>query len=359
MQIKKSSLDTIREYFESDRVSQSELKKYAKSLNEIKYEAEKENESRLLFAEDEQYNIIGSAVDTLLTGTREDFNTLYHVSSSGKPSDLIASILKQVLSLVREHEKELDALVFFRDEILTAVNAHEYQSRWKDETRVDKIIELGADYFEELKLSVNKTVLSAEDMQLVENIVRSFEATYPKLFREGILSDDYEIYHQLPLYWTEYTLSDVETKCKALLDIVIFKKSTNEAIIYDIKTTAGIAEDFQHSVSKYRYDIQAAWYAHAISMNYPVQPENIKFKFLVQSKLYVGKPVEFVATPEFIEKALNGVPERKTVEAAADGTLHGFTKRAIPGIKSLLNVRNYYMSTEFSHDYAGSSIELH
>lgn len=357
MPIVKSSLQDIKNYFEHPALNQSELKKYLVSLNEIMYNNEKEQEpSRLLFTEEEQYNIIGSAVDLLLTGTREEFETVYFISSCQKPSDLLISILKHTMSMIDEANKEMDALIFFKDELLAAANAHDYQRNWKDETRVNKIIELGAEYFEELKLSGNKTVIDIVDMQQIETIVESFKQAYPKLFGGVQVSNDFTIYHQYPIYWNWHG-SDIKTK--ALLDIMVHKASTNEFYIYDLKTTGGLANEFQNSVTRFRYDIQAAWYITAVAEKFGVPMENIKFKFLVQSKLFVGKPVEYIATKEFVQKAITGLPSRTTMEVSPDGTLFGIPKRAVLGIDTLLEIRQFYLDNNFSMDYANNKIELY
>lgn len=358
MSIIKSTLQDIKDYFEHPALNQSELKKYLVSLNEIMYNNEKEQEpSRLLFTEEEQYNIIGSAVDMLLTGTREEFNSVYFISSCNKPSDLLISILKQVTSLIRESDKDMDALVFFKEEILVAANAHDYQRNWKDETRVNKIIELGAEYFEELKLSANKTVIDVADMQQIETIVTSFIEAYPKLFGTTPVSDDYTIYHQYPIYWNWHRQESCPAK--ALLDLMVHKASTNEFFIYDLKTTGGLANEFSTSINRYRYDIQAAWYTTAVSEKFNVPMENVKFKFLVQSKLFVGKPVEYIATREFIIKAITGLPARTSTEVGPDGTLFGIPKKAVLGIDTLLDIRRFYLRNNFSVDYAANKIELY
>lgn len=340
MSIIKTPRTVVKDYYESDAISQSELKIYFNSYDKILYEKQQESSSRLLFNEESNYNIIGSAVDILLTGTQEDFENEFYISVNEKPSDLIISIVKQIYEKVSNSDKDFDSLVFFKDEILEAINDHNYQPKWKEETRINKIIDLGSEYFFELDNSKEKTVISAEDIVLVENIVDSFKKEYPKLFVET----DNEVYHQYPVYFMYNNY-----KCKALLDVIEFKND-GSIIIYDIKTTGDFVEDFPNAFRKFKYGVQSSWYTKAIETMFP--NKKVTFKFIVQSKKQLGIPKCFEVSSNIYNRAFIGYPKRYSIEYDANYCkMMQFYKPAILGIDDLLRIRNYYVSTNFEEDY--------
>ena len=78
-----ASRKQIEEYRQSDALGQSQLKKLLVSMDEfLKEDVDKQSPAM----------IIGSAVDTILTGNEEDFDNLFHVTSFSKPSDVVSSI---------------------------------------------------------------------------------------------------------------------------------------------------------------------------------------------------------------------------------------------------------------------------
>lgn len=88
----RTSKEQIDLYFEdTDYLSQSMIKKILKGVESLKDETEKD-----LYYEEKGHFIIGSAVDTLLTMSEEQFKKDYHVSLVDKPSGKTLSVLHLV-----------------------------------------------------------------------------------------------------------------------------------------------------------------------------------------------------------------------------------------------------------------------
>jgi len=81
------------------------------------------------------------------------------------------------------------------------------------------------------------------------------------------------VYYQLPIYWEEKVKQKeedepIDIKCKALLDMLVIVRDEEGRILsaqgIDLKTTSLDARFFPASLRKFRYDIQAMFYEHAI-----------------------------------------------------------------------------------------------
>lgn len=333
---------SIEEYYNNPRLSQSKLKLLLsgpKAFNEVK-EPE-------LFFEEKKHFIIGGAVDCLLTQGEEIFNKNYYVSTlNEKPSDTIKSIIQEVFSVVIE---PTEILSNHRDAILIACNNHNYQSNWKDDTRVNKICENYL-YWLELLNSRGKTILSQEEYILIDSIVQSFK-THPvseSLFNFDELNK--EIFYQFPIY---FEFEGVEMK--ALLDIVIIDHINKEVDIYDIKTIGDEVINFYKSYSRNRYDIQAITYREAmryyLSKNgmfkYKIKP----FKFIVESTINIGNPCIFEMSEEACIVAYEGLSRHFINTSDYTGVEPSYiTKAPYKGFKQLINDYKWYVKNGFSVD---------
>ena len=288
-----------------------------------------------IFKSDPVYYTIGGAVDMLLTGFEGDFDKTYHVSSLDvKPSDAVINIINTAIQGVEELTDSLEA---YGEEILQACLLYGYQPNWKDETKVRKIVEVARDYFEELKLSAGKKILSANDMQIVEAIVDGIKNKYVSYFDESSSQSNVDIYFQKPIYFNYRN-----TSCKALPDIIVKTTSPGGEItivVFDIKTTGGYISDFPNAAFTYRYDIQQAWYRIALrnssEFNNAYKYES---KFIVASKLYnQADNFEFVCSENYIDRATIGCSVRYPVEISpASEYQNSLSKKEFLGINQLM-----------------------
>lgn len=290
-----------QEYFEHPGLNQSALKDILSGPAAFK----KENENPLYYEEKDTL-VVGEGVDTLLTEGVDEFRDKFHVSTlSNIPSQMEMSITNYVF----DNNSSEGKLEMFPDLIITACEAHEWQSKWKEETKVKKIVEKCSDYYDELIASKGKQVLNVIQKQTVEDVANSLrfhQHTKDYFDIDEAVKDnpDIEVVYQGAIFF-EYK----GVACKALLDKYIVNHGTEtltfgkielpgQSILpLDIKTTAGYANMFPAVAKSLRYDIQAAWYTLALSKKYP-HYRILPFKFIVESTKFVGVPRVYTVTNE-------------------------------------------------------------
>lgn len=301
-----SNRKETQDYYNNLALSQSELKLLLDDPKKFKEFKDKQAKGIQENSEDVKHFLLGSAVDCMLTST--DFLEEFHVSSlENKPSDNVRNIINSVFSMAIQKGNDRE-FTNFKSEILEACNNFEYYPNWKDETRVNKILE-NYQYWNDLVLSEGKKVLSAEEYLTVRNIVASIKnhKFTREYFRKA--GSELEIVYQLPIFFNHKILD-----CKALLDMVVFNHSDKTIQPIDIKTTSGRTVHFPTSFRKYRYDIQAAWYTLALEYyknnnifysNYTILP----FKFIVESTTDIGRPLVFTCSKEALYTGRYGIEE--------------------------------------------------
>jgi len=321
-----ASPEEVQEYYDMDKMSQSKMKLLLKGMDN--FLSNRDTSEEELYYSEVPHFIIGKGVDTKLTAQSHIYENDYYISQiEVKPSEVEMSILNMVFDdvtdsypphVVEEEGFEFEALSQYRGSILSACDEHGWQSRWKDETRINKIIEVGTAYFEDLKRAYGKTVLSQEQDLLISDIAMSLESnlrTSAYFNRELYMHNNIlDMYYQLPIYF-EY----MGIECKALLDMLIVEKNENGKIIkvipVDLKTMSGNTINFMTSVKARRYDIQAGWYTLAVAFwlqqqgytSNDVQIDN--FRFVVESTTQPGSPLVYECDYELLDIGKNGRPE--------------------------------------------------
>lgn len=321
------SEEQVKQYREADALNQSTLKELDAGLEGFLAYLEKKKKEAL--EPEKEHFLIGGAVDTILTGEDGEFERIYHVSNAAKPTE---SILNVVNRLFERHggERPLSEMT---EEILTVCDEESYQTKWKPDTRVNKIILLGEMYYVDLAASNGKKVLSKEQGELVKTIVdnlRHNPRTADYFNREFFASQStVDIYYQLPLYFTFNGM-----KCKALMDILIIENlpdGTKKVLPIDLKTRFGYTINFPTSIRQRRYDLQAAWYHQALldpDVKSPlplpkISPEEIApFEFVVESTTSPGRPLVFTLTADYLNIGRFGVLDTYTQKFKVKGFQH-------------------------------------
>lgn len=364
--------EEVEQYYLSEDLNQSKLKALLGNLSDFNKE----------FDSTAEHFLIGSAVDTLLTSTEEDFNQKYYVSKAEKtPSDAVVDILKQAHSkVVEKYARDLEVvgedsepvvLVPFsewvgpaeeygeryREEILEAAAIADWQPRWGADAKINNILkEEGTQYFTDLCFSTGKTIISNTQKETIFNIVNSLKTNprtsyfFNRESFENPFGGNINIYYQFPLYF-EYQ----GIKCKALLDILILVRDTEgkilQAVPVDVKTMHGNTYHFLSSLKTRRYDIQAAWYTLGLMQYFSISEDIIEpFQFVVESSTNPGKPLVFSLDKSLIQIGMNG---RKAVKLI-DTNL--FSENAAPettisyeilGVNQLIEKFKYHSENGF------------
>lgn len=336
----------MKEYRAHGAISQSELKLLLGPVPSLLQTVENPD----LYFEEKQHFIIGDAVDCQLTRGLEEFNSSFYVSNlENKPSDKIKSIVNQVFDHVKEVYNPIGLITEYADAILDACNDHEYQTRWGDQLRINKITEAW-EYWESLKDAQGKIVLSQEDESLINSIIMSFR-THPHTKDYFTARDGVEIHYQLPIFFTH---KDIE--CKSLLDMVIVNHNDKTIQPIDIKTMGDKNVYFSKSMRQRRYDIQAAFYTLAIQHWMKEQGLGeyrlLAFKFLVESTVNPGMPLVYKCTSELLYMGRWGREEGnlylKVPNSAETWEDRLFTTyQEIKGFEQLIDDYKYYLEHDF------------
>ena len=319
----------------------------------------------------------GSAVDTILTGNEGDFKDLYYISAlEKKPSDKEMEIVELIfnkLSSVYEDsitQFGLDSPMI-KGTVQQSIEEIGWQPNWKIETRIEKITgnPLCQEYFDDLKKSIGKTILSQAQVEQIDAVVESLRTNdlTKRLFDRKSLteSEDAIVLYQVPVY---FKIDNIE--CKALPDIAILfldkvefenedgtkvvQKTLKAVQILDLKTIGRDNLEFFDSVMSYRYDIQAAWYVEAIQrvdkkfwddlgVIFPKEPiEILPFAFIVESVTTPGRPLLY-----FVDETLLLQGKEGTQDIYYQDRL---VKKGKRGFLSLMTELKYYQDNEFTED---------
>ena len=331
----------VEEYYNDSRLSQSKLKLLlGNNPNLFNTVAEPK-----LYFEEKKYFLIGDGVDCQLTRPITEYAEKFHVSNvENKPSDTIKSIVNQVF----DETKRLNILIEnvgdmrnYFPYIIDACNDHNYQSNWKEETRISKILE-AHEYWEDLKAGEGKTILSAEEDSLISQIVMSIKTNdVTRPYFEG--GYDVEILYQVPIF---FTISEVD--CKGLLDMIRINHITKTIEPIDIKTLGDNTLNFPKALRQRRYDIQGAFYTEGLRQTYPGYTI-LPFKFIVESTTNPGTPLVYTMDTQLLETGKYGRSGIKLKGISQDSLMQVYYGRIenIKGYLQLIEEYKWYLENGF------------
>lgn len=313
--------EEVEAYYADDSLNQSELKKLENGLDS--YLTTKKKEEENTDTPDKLHFKIGKAIDTLLTGGPEEFDELYYASPDDMKLSLVeVSIVEHIFATaVANHRgpiENMGPLLVFENYIEHAFKDISWQPTWKVPTKVQKVIDFGSLYFEALKETYGRTVLTGQDYRQIQAVVESVKTNpltagyfdFESLAENPLV----HAYYQLPIYF------EIEgVKCKALLDLLMVHFNEEGQVLavcpFDFKSMDGHTVSFPYSMKRFRYDIQGAWYTDALRSPTAVFPEGFpnlsgavldSFTFIVESKTNPGKPLLFQMSQDLIEIGRNG-----------------------------------------------------
>lgn len=276
----------------------------------------------------------GSGVDALMTGSQEEFNSLFHVDDFPQVSDNIASIVKQLFDL---YKSSYDSLVNipFTDAIIV-VEANGYQPRWKPETRWKDICEKGSRLYDLYYLADNKTLINRETYaKMLEdvNALRNAPST-AYYFQANNPFDGVERFYQLKF---KAKLHGIDYRCMA--DLIVVDHNNKTVYPVDLKTSSGYEYEFPEHFIKWHYQIQARLYWRIIRSimdndDFYKEYKLADYKFIVVNNVIGRKPLPMVwefpytTSTGAIKLADHTLPDPESLGAELRGYLD--TPRDIP-----------------------------
>jgi len=320
-----------QEYRAMDGISQSELKRVVQQ----KTATDKESSAMR----------IGSYVDSMLFRGQEETDKLFYVDTVDPPSDSILAVLEYL----SDKWPNMD-IVPVRDNalILDACNQTEYATKWKDQTRVDKIVP-HLDYLKTLEKKKTHTVLSPEEYFTANSVIQSLQqhertAEYFNFDEDRESLDGIRVFMQWPV---EAVIvdhkKDMPFNCKGLLDIIVVDYKNEEIAIIDLKTMSGRVIDFQYQSKKYRYDIQAAMYMSIVGAIFKEvygDKWDMEYQFIVESTTSPGFPALFKTTEKYIMQGIEGAMPVISPETGR------MLAPAVAGLNEYLWIYESYMNSE-------------
>lgn len=228
----------------------------------------------------------GSAVDAIITGGEEEFNSKFIVADFPDIPDTVVKIVKDCFAEFHITHRNLTDIPDV--EIIGRAANYNYQNNWKPETRAKVIKEKGEEYYNLLFLAEGKTILSNDVYNEVLASVRALRESPSTeyCFRpDNPFDDSVERLYQLKF---KATLGGTDYRCMADLLIVDYANK----IIYpkDLKTSSHYEWDFYRSFIDWNYQIQARLYWRIIRDNLDRDPYFKDFtladyEFIVVNKL--------------------------------------------------------------------------
>ena len=228
----------------------------------------------------------GSAVDALITGGQDEFNSKFIVADFPDAPDTVIKIVKDCFAEFHETHRTLTSIPDV--EIIGRAANYNYQNNWKPETRAKVIKEKGDEYYNLLFLAEDKTILSNDVYNEVLASVRALRESPSTeyMFRpDDPFDDSIERLYQLKF---KATLGGTDYRCMA--DLLIVDHINKVIYPKDLKTSSHYEWDFYKSFIDWNYQIQARLYWRIIRDNLDRDPyfrdfELADYEFVVVNKV--------------------------------------------------------------------------
>lgn len=210
----------------------------------------------------------GSAVDALITGGREEFDTGFMVADFPPITDSVEKIVKILFDEFHVTHRALNDIPDI--EIIGRTETYKYQLNWKPETRAKVIREQGGEYYALMYAANGRKILDIKTMEQVTAAVEALKnSPSTKFYFSPNNPFNKKIVREYQLKF-KAILDGVDYRCMADLLLVNHEEKTVYPI--DLKTSSHTEWDFFESFVQWRYDIQARLYWRIIRANMDKDP---------------------------------------------------------------------------------------
>ena len=204
----------------------------------------------------------GSMVDTLITGSVEEFNELFFIADFPSVGEKETQIANSLFNNFSQNFRSFADIPF--NEILYAANIFEFQKNWRDDTRVKVLTERCSQYYDLKYQAGSRTIVDERTYQKVIAMVRALKTSVSTLnyFADNRPEEDVKRYYQLKF---KSTFNNVDYRCMADLIIVFYEDKV--IIPIDLKTSGKREWHFEDSFEQWMYMVQARLYWRIIRDN--------------------------------------------------------------------------------------------
>lgn len=216
-----------------------------------RYEREGFNNLSTLFDRIESPSLtFGSIVDTLITGTEEEFNERFMVAQLENPiSDTLVTITNKLFNTWKEKFTSIRDIP--DDIIIDTISNISWNNHWLPKTRAKKIKEDCAAYYKLLYLAEGRVIIDSFLYQEAINTVESLKSSVATKFyfeEDNIFDNNIERLYQLKF---KSTFNNIDYKNMADLLLTIHDKKI--VVPIDLKTSSKPEWDFHKSFIDWRY----------------------------------------------------------------------------------------------------------
>lgn len=268
----------------------------------------------------------GSVVDTLITGTEQEFNEKFIVSEFPELADSRIKVLKELFTLSGGIAwEEIPDTLF-----VLAVNNTQFQQNWKESTRVNVIKECGKEYYDLLCIAQSKTIVSNsvyEDALACVNALKTSPGTKTLFASNDPFNNDVERFYQLK-FKGEFEGIPI----RSMADLLYVDHVNKFVCPVDLKTSSHKEWDFGKSFIEYRYMIQAQLYWYLIRQAMDKDDYFKDFKLLNYRFVVVCNSSRIPLVWEF-----------EDTQSVSDFT---YGTRTIPNWRKILKELDFYMKHE-------------
>ena len=209
----------------------------------------------------------GSAVDSIITGGEEEFNSRFMIAEFPSIPDSIISIIKCLFDNYHQQYKTLESIP--DKDIIETASVFNYQNNWKPETRAKVIKEKGSTYYGLLYLSRDKTIL---DTATYEDVCKTVEALRNSNSTRWYFAQDNPFEDVERLYQLKFKATLNNINYRVMSDLLIVNHETKEIFPIDLKTSSKAEWDFHKSFVEWNYSYQARLYWRVIRDNLDKDP---------------------------------------------------------------------------------------
>lgn len=209
----------------------------------------------------------GSAVDSIITGGEEEFNSRFMIAEFPSIPDSIISIIKCLFDNYYQQYKTLESIP--DKDVIETASIFNYQNNWKPETRAKVIKEKGNTYYGLLYLSRDKTIL---DTATYEDVCKTVEALRNSNSTRWYFAQDNPFEDVERLYQLKFKATLNNINYRVMSDLLIVNHETKEIFPIDLKTSSKAEWDFHKSFVEWNYSYQARLYWRVIRDNLDKDP---------------------------------------------------------------------------------------
>lgn len=209
-----------------------------------------------LFAKVESPSLLlGSLVDTMITGSKDEFDRLFFVADFPSLGEKEIAATKLLYKHWNNQFSDFDDLPY--QEVLDAANMVEFQKNWRDDTRVKVLRERCGQYYRLLFAAEGKTVVGKDMFTDASNMVRALHNSPATsgYFADNSENSPIQRYYQLKFH---HYFEGIAYRCMA--DLILVDAEKKRVIPCDLKTSSHTEWNFQDSFTTWMYMIQARLY---------------------------------------------------------------------------------------------------